>query len=108
MTTTGFARTAVEPFIVAYWACQESQDTSKANCKVTMVESLVKIGATTHKIGIPTITNSKPLDEGDEIVVLKQSPAGESEQQPDAKKPKVAQSTKGKKRKGTGNGRASK
>lgn len=108
MTTTGFARTAVEPFIVAYWACQESQDTSKANCKVTMVESLVKIGATTHKIGIPTITNSKPLDEGDEIVVLKQSPAGESEQQPDAKKPKVAQSTKGKKGKGRGKGKASK
>ena len=28
-----------------------------------------------HKIGIPSITNMKPLEEGEEIVVLKTTPA---------------------------------
>jgi hypothetical protein len=109
-TASGFARATVEPFIVAYWACPETLDTSKANCKATLVESSVKIGTVTYKIGIPTITNFKPLSEGDEIVVLKvSSVAAEPEVQPDAKRHKSAPTSKGgKKGKGKGRGKASK
>ena len=102
-TESGFARATVEPFIVAYWACPETLDTSKANCKATLVETSVKIGTVTHKIGIPTISNFKPLSEGDEIVVLKvSSVVAEPEVQPDAKRHKSA------KGKGKGRGKASK
>ena len=45
----------------------------------------MKIGTVTHKIGIPTISNFKPLSEGDELVVLKVF-AAEPEVQPDAKR----------------------
>ncbi len=109
-TASGFARATVEPFIVAYWACPETLDTSKANCKATLVESSVKIGTVTYKIGIPTISNFKPLSEGDEIVVLKvSSVAAEPEVQPDAKRHKSAPTSKGgKKGKGKGRGKASK
>jgi hypothetical protein len=95
-TASGFARATVEPFIVAYWACPETLDTSKANCKATLVEASVKIGTVTHKIGIPTISNFKPLSEGDELVVLKVSTvAAEPEVQPDAKRHKSAPTSKG-------------
>jgi hypothetical protein len=110
-TASGFARAAVEPFIVAYWACPETLDTSKANCKASLVETSVKIGTVTHKIGIPTISNFKPLSEGDEIVLLKVSHAGaaEPEVQPDAKRHKSAPKSKGGKNgKGKGRGKASK
>ena len=109
-STTGFARTTVEPFLVAYWACTESLDTAKANCKANLVEATVKIGTTTHKIGIPTITNSRPLKEGEEIVVQKTSSAAVEPEQvlPDAKRQKTAQATKGKKGKGKGKAKNSK
>ena len=109
-TANGFARLTVVPFIVAYWACPETLDTSKANCKATLVEASVKIGTVTHKIGIPTISNFKPLSEGDELVVLKVSTvAAEPEVQPDAKRHKSAPTSKGGKTgKGKGKGNASK
>ena len=104
-TANGFARATVEPFIVAYWACPETLDTSKANCKATLVQASVKIGTVTHKIGIPTISNFKPLSEGDELIVLNAEP----EVQPDAKRHKSAPTSKGgKKGKGKGKGNASK
>ena len=69
----------------------------------------MKIGSTSHKIGIPVITNSKPLEKGEDIIVLKNTSnlfeADSAEQgQPDAKKLKTAPS-KGKKGKGKGRGR---
>ena len=101
---TGFARSTVEPFLAAYWACTESMDISKTNSKATLVEANLKIGTTNHKIGIPTIINIKPLSEGEEIVVQKSSAADEPEQgEPDAKRQKTA---KGKKGKGKGKGKA--
>ena len=107
-TANGFARLTVVPFIVAYWACPETLDPSKANCKATLVQASVKIGTVTHKIGIPTISNFKPLSEGDELVVLKVF-AAEPEVQPDAKRHKSAPTSKGGKTgKGKGKGNASK
>ena len=41
---TGFARQQVEPFIVAYWACQESYDPAKANSEAKLVTTSIKIG----------------------------------------------------------------
>ena len=75
-----------------------------------MVQASVKIGTVTHKIGIPTISNFKPLSEGDELVVLKVSTvAAEPEVQPDAKRHKSAPTSKGGKTgKGKGKGNASK
>jgi hypothetical protein len=114
VAATGFARNVVEPFIVAYWACQETFDTTRANCHMTMPEVSVKVGTATHKIGIPTITNTKPLRAGDEIVVLKMYPAAEPHAVPDAKRQKSAQPIKEKlvkgkgKGKGTGSGKSAK
>ena len=124
-SVSGFARSVVEPFIVAYWACQETFDTSKANCRVNMTEVSVKIGGVVHKICIPIITNTEKLEADDEIVVLKSSCDRESPQElPDAKRLQTAkpnqgqgkgaqastgaQQNNGKKGKSKGKGKASK
>ena len=86
-TTTGFARNTVEPFIVAYWACPDNFDSTKTNCKASLVETTVKIGSAVHTIRIPTITNTKPLEEGDAIVVQNSSLGADEpveEEQPEA------------------------
>lgn len=108
-SATGFARNVVEPFIVAYWACPDTFDQSRANCQQIMQEASVKIGTVTHKIKIPTITNTKPLQTGDEIVVLKCSSEHESQQaMPDAKRHKSTQPPQPKKGKSKGKGKSSK
>ena len=102
---SGFARNALEPFIVAYWVCQETYDISKVNCRSSIEEGTVKIGGVAHKIGIPTITNTHALKEGDELVVLKTSSGHEppqSNEVEDAKRQKVSQPSKGNKGKGKG------
>lgn len=104
-TATGFARNVVEPFIVAYWACQETFDSARANCEATLPTVSKKIGGVSHEICIPTLTNTKPLQEGDEIFVLKVSQAQELPI-PDPKRHKSSPSAKasGAARKGTGKG----
>ena len=103
---TGFARQQVEPFIVAYWACQESYDPAKANSEAKLVTTSIKIGGASHEIGIPTISNTKALNEGDEVIVLKTSAAAAASEvdlvEPDAKRHK---GEKGKPAKGKGKGK---
>ena len=109
VAATGFARPHTDPFIVAYWACQETLDTSKANCQASLVLSSLKIGSSSYKAFIPTITNTKALQSGDEIIVLKASIAEEPQPvEPEAKRHKGAQGSHGKKGKGKGKGKSSK
>ena len=64
-----------------------------------------------HKIGIPSITNMKPLEEGEEIVVLKTTPCGDlppQQAQPEAKRHKGTSHDQKGKGKGNGKGKSSK
>ena len=48
-----------------------------------------------HEIGIPTISNTKALSEGDEVIVLKTSAAASNEPDPEQPQAKKAQGRKG-------------
>ena len=81
---SGYARNAPEPFVAKYWACMESYDLEKTNCEQGAASIQIKVGCETRTITIPIITNSKPIQDGDEIVVSKQ--AAPTEQEEPAKK----------------------
>ena len=91
--SSGFARAAQEPFVVKFWACADTFDQSKANCVIEIAEVNVKISGASHTVGIPTITNSKPIKDGDPVVVLKVSkPDDTSDDEPTVKRAKIAKS----------------
>ena len=54
-----------------------------------MVEVEIKVGPITETIGIPIITNTKPIKDGEEIVVLKKSSEQEPDVEPAAKRAKA-------------------
>ena len=63
-----------EEFYVAYWACQETYNHSKANAVRSLEGISMKVGcAAAFSQQVPIITNSKPLKAGDEVFVLKSS-----------------------------------
>ena len=70
---TGFALSAVIPFLAAYWAARETDDVLKANCEKIFDEVEVKCLASVRKFTFPTLVNTKPLKAGDELWCLKRT-----------------------------------
>ena len=71
---TGFARgSCSEPFLVPFWAVQETADISRANCELSFTEVSVTAyqGAPAFTIKVPAIVNKKDLQQGEELVLLK-------------------------------------
>ena len=58
VTSSGYARKDVDGFIVAYWACNETFDQSKANAERTFAIVNVKIGATSMSVNVPIIARA--------------------------------------------------
>ena len=77
------ARKEATPLLAAYWSVAETYDTSKANATRSSIKVTFKVGAAglprigsapdSDDVGIdvPTIVNTKPLNHGDEVLVLK-------------------------------------
>lgn len=63
-----------DPYIVAYWCIRESFDPAQANATREYCTSSVKSGLGSFEIRIPVVVNTKALVDGDEIIILKQTP----------------------------------
>lgn len=57
-------------FVSKFFLATESFDMSRANCKYDVAKVTVNIGKETFHVQIPSITNSKDVSKGDQLVVL--------------------------------------
>ena len=104
---TGFFRQASEVFLAKYWLCEE--DALNANCERSFIESKIKCGPIDGTIKIPVITNTKPINIGDALIV--QKGALQTEDDAPAKKKARCESSKASskgKSKGKGKGKQKK
>ena len=68
---SGFAMIAVSPFMPSYWAVTETATPSEANYERRMEEVQLKYAGKQHTLLIPKIVNTKPLEHGQTLRVLK-------------------------------------
>ena len=64
----------LQPVIVPFWSVRPSLSPAEANTARTSMTIKVRIGQESMDVEIPTMTNTKPLKIGDEIVVFKEVP----------------------------------
>ena len=72
LTTSGYARTDTDAFVVPYWACGSSLDQTKTNATTAIKQFPIQVGSkVVCTIAVPIITNTKALKVGDVVLVLK-------------------------------------
>ena len=96
---TGCASSVKQAFIVPYWACKQVHDESKTNCEKSEKTVNIKIGSFAATCKVPTITNCKPIKEGDEIFVAT-TKSEAADEEPALKKQRTDKGGKGKGGKG--------
>ena len=81
---SGSARVESVQNIVAYWACigKESTDDRKCNAVRDTKSITVKVGKTQYTLNCPIIVNTKPLEEGEQVVLSK-ARSDEQEEEPE-------------------------
>ena len=71
---TGCAQSAVQTFVAAFWATRQTLDPEEANCVCDSKEVILTLGPDERRVvEIPTLTNTMPLKEGDEVILYKKS-----------------------------------
>ncbi len=78
------------PFVAKYWEISANADARQANCEHTKLPITFKVGKSSESLQLPVITNTKPVCDEQELVVLKEHVPDAAAVEPVAKKPRVS------------------
>jgi hypothetical protein len=97
-SSSGFASKSQEVFLASYWACKQSFDMQEVNCEKNVKVVTAHVGGKKMEVHVPIFTNTKQLNIGDELIVLKTTGAAAAEEPPNkmAKKGNEKGKAKGK------------
>jgi len=74
LSKTGCAQHTTQTFVAAFWATRQTLDPEEANCVRGSKDVTVCMDPGEKRtIEIPTLTNTKPMQEGDEVILYKKS-----------------------------------
>ena len=62
---------AKDTYLVAFWACADSESTSKANAAISFEDVTVKCNHEAVKVKVPVIKNTRALKKNEEVIILK-------------------------------------
>ena len=78
------------PFVAKYWEVSVNADARQTNCEHIKFPITFKVGKSSESLELPMITNTKPLRDEQELVVLKEHIPEAAAVEPVAKKPRVS------------------